>query len=404
MSGLETIKINFFIKKTKLLKNGEAPIFVRIIINKERDEYALKKSILPKYWNESKQIAKGNSDEAESINQLIDQHRSKIQSYFTFMTMDNLPISARIIKEKLVGKKETRKTILKVFQEHNDNARKLINIDFAAETIQRYETCYKHTKDFIRWQYKREDLPLDDLNHQFISNYELYLKTERKCSHNTTIKYLKNFKKIVRIALANNWMKKDPFATIKFKLKPVDTVYLTKEELDNIISKEIEIDRLKQVRDVFVFCCFTGLAFSDVKSLKREHLSTDKNGITWIHKKRTKTDQMSTIFMIEAAKKLMAKYENNPELIEKSAVMPVLTNQKMNAYLKEIGTICNINKSISTHTARHTFATTVALENNIPLEVVSKILGHSSTKMTQRYARITEELIKKNMTKIANLY
>ncbi len=404
MSGLENVKILFFIKRTKLTKTGDATIFVRITINKERTEFSLKRQVSPKIWDDKKERAKSKTDEALEINNFIDQYERKILSYIDFLVLDKQKVTARIIQDKLIGKREARKTILKVFQEHNDNARKLIGIDFAADTVQRYETCYMHTKDFIRWQYKREDLPLEDLNHQFISNYEIYLKTERKCAHNTTIKYLKNFKKIVRIALANNWMKKDPFATIKFKLKPVDAIYLTKDELDIIISKDIEIDRLKQVRDVFVFCCFTGLAFSDVKSLKREHLSTDKNGITWIHKKRTKTDQMSTIFMIEAAKKLMAKYENDPELIEKSAVMPVLTNQKMNAYLKEIGTICGINKPISTHTARHTFATTVALENNIPLEVVSKILGHSSTKMTQRYARITEELIKKNMTKIANLY
>nr|WP_319399109.1 site-specific integrase [uncultured Carboxylicivirga sp.] len=404
MSGLETIKINFFIKKTKLLKNGEAPIFVRIIINKERDEYALKKSILPKQWNETKQLAKGSSEKSQEVNQLIELHSSKIKSYFDFLIMDNQQVSPRIIKEKIVGKKETRRTILKVFQEHNDNARKLIGIDFAPDTVQRYETCYTHTKDFIRWQYKREDMALEDLNHQFVRNYELYLKTERKCAHNTAIKYLKNFKKIVRIALANGWMKKDPFATIKFKLKPVDAVYLTKEELDTVINKEIGIERLRQVRDVFVFCCFTGLAFSDAKSLKREHITTDGNGITWIHKKRTKTDQMSTIFVIEAAKKLMAKYEYEPELIEKGAVLPVLSNQKMNAYLKEIGSICGIAKPISTHTARHTFATTVALENNMPLEVVSKTLGHSSTKMTQRYARTTEVLIKKNMEKIAHLY
>ncbi|WP_068473145.1 site-specific integrase [Saccharicrinis aurantiacus] len=404
MSRLETIKINFFIKKTKLLKSGEAPIFVRIIINKERAEYALKKSILPKQWNETKQLAKGNSIKSTEINQLIELHISKIKSYFDFMTMDKQSISPRIIKEKIVGKKETRRTILKVFREHNNNAKKLIGIDFAPDTVQRYETSYMHTKEFIKWQYKREDLALEDLNHQFVRNYELYLKTERKCAHNTTIKYLKNFKKIVRIALANGWINKDPFATIKFKLKPVDAVYLTKEELNTVINKDISMERIRQVRDVFVFCCFTGLAFSDVKTLKREHITSDSKGVTWIHKKRTKTKQMSTIFVIDAAKKLMRKYQNDPDLIDKDAVLPVLSNQKMNAYLKEIGILCSIDKPISTHTARHTFATTVALENNMPLEVVSKTLGHSSTKMTQRYARTTEALIQKNMEKIKDLY
>jgi len=404
MSGLKNVKILFFIKRTKLTKTGDATIFVRITINKERTEFSLKKHVSPKIWDDKKERTKGKTPAAVEINEFIDQYQRKILSYIDFMLLDNQTVTARIIQEKLVGKKETRRTILKVFQMHNDNARKLIGIDFAPDTIQRYETSYMHTKDFLRWQYQREDMALDDLNHQFVRNYELYLKTERKCAHNTAIKYLKNFKKIVRIALANGWMKKDPFATIKFKLKPVDAVYLSKEELDTIINKEIGIERLRQVRDVFVFCCFTGLAFSDVKSLKREHITTDANGITWIHKKRKKTDQMSTIFVIEAAKKLISKYEYEPELIEKGAVLPVLSNQKMNGYLKEIGTICSIDKPISTHTARHTFATTVALENNMPLEVVSKTLGHSSTKMTQRYARTTEALIQKNMEKIKDLY
>ena len=175
--------------------------------------------------------------------------------------MDNQQVTPRIIKEKIVGKKEKRRTILKVFKDHNCNARKLIGIDFAPDTVQRYETSYMHTRDFIKWQYKREDMALDELNHQFVCNYELYLKTERKCSHNTAIKYLKNFKKIVRIAFANGWLTKDPFATIKLKLKPVDAVYLSKEELATVIKKEIGIERLNQVRDVFVFCCLQAWLF-----------------------------------------------------------------------------------------------------------------------------------------------
>jgi site-specific recombinase XerD len=270
--------------------------------------------------------------------------------------------------------------------------------------VERYETSYKHTRDFIRWRYKQEDLALDDLNQQFVKDYELYFKTERNCSHNSTTKYLKNFKKIVRIALANGWMKKDPFATIKFKLNQVDAVYLTDEELEAIRKKELHIERIDQVRDIFLFCCYTGLAFSDVKTLKAEHLAKDKDGFLWIHKKRQKTNQMSTIFVIDAARRLLEKYQSKPELEDKGILLPVLSNQKMNSYLKEIADLCGIEKAISSHTARHTFATTVALENDMPLEVVSKTLGHSNIKMTQRHARTTENLIKKNMQKIAGKY
>ncbi len=253
MSGLENVKILFFIKRTKLTRNGEATIFIRITINKERTEFSLKRKVLPKLWCDKTERIKGRTELASELNQFIDQYKKKVLSYIDFMVLDDQEITARIIQERLIGKKEKRRTILKIFQEHNENARKLMGIDFAPDTVQRYETSYMHTKDFIKLQYKREDMALDELNHQFVKNYELYLKTERKCAHNTTIKYLKNFKKIVRIALANNWMKKDPFASIKFKLKQVDAIYLTNEELQQLINKKILIKRIAQVRDVFLF-------------------------------------------------------------------------------------------------------------------------------------------------------
>lgn len=404
MSGLKNLKINCFIKKTKLLKNGEAPIFIRIIIGKERDEFGIKQSTLPKHWNNDKQIVKDSSKNALEINERLNEYRKRITSYYDYMMMDDLPVTPKIIKEKIIGKKENKRTILKTFQDHNDNARKLVGIDFAPDTVQRYETSYMHTKDFIKWQYKRDDMALDELNLQFVQQYELYLKTERKCAHNTAIKYLKNFKKIVRIALANNWLKKDPFATVKFKLKPVDAVFLTSQELERMKIKEITIPRISKVRDVFLFCCFTGLAFSDVKTLRQEHITKEVDGTMWIHKKRQKTNQMSTVYLLEPAIALLKKYRNIPELMEKGLLLPVLSNQKMNLYLKEIADICVIEKPISTHTARHTYATTVSIENDIPLEVVSKSLGHSNIKMTQRYGRTTETLIKRHMQKLAQVY
>lgn len=404
MSGLKNVKILFFIKRTKLLKNGEAPIFVRITINKERTEFAAKTSLKPKYWSEVQEKVKRTAPDAEEINETLTQIKKRLLSIIDYLSYEEEPVTPRLVQERFLGKKEQRRTILKIFEEHNENAKKLVGIDFAPGTVERYETSYKHTRDFIRWRYKREDMALDDLNQQFVKDYELYFKTVRNCSHNSTTKYLKNFKKIVRIALANGWLKKDPFATIKFKLNQVDAVYLTDEELEAIRKKELHIERIDQVRDIFLFCCYTGLAFSDVKTLKAEHVAKDKDGFLWIHKKRQKTNQMSTIFVIDAARRLLEKYKDKQVLQDKGFLLPVLSNQKMNSYLKEIADLCGIEKAISTHTARHTFATTVALDNNMPLEVVSKTLGHSNIKMTQRYARTTEALIKKNMEKIANLY
>lgn len=404
MGGLKNMKTLCFIKKTKLLKNGEAPIFIRITIGTERGEFGIKRSIAPKYWDEGKQRVINSHPDAAEINTLLSNHLQNVKSIADYLAFSNDKITPQAILTKIQGKREKRRTILEIFNEHNVKAKQLSGIDFSEGTVQRYEICYSHTKNFIKWKYNREDFPLDQLNHQFIVDYEFYLKTERKCNHNSATKYLKNLKKIVRIALANKWMDIDPFASIKFKLKQVDAIFLTDEELSLLINKKIKNERLSQVRDIFLFCCFTGLAFSDVKGLKNEHLSKDKEGYWWIHKKRKKTNQMSTIFVIDAALRIIEKYKNHPEVLDKDVLLPVLSNQKMNSYLKEIADFCEIDKPISTHTARHTFATTVALSNNIPIEVVSKTIGHSNIKMTQRYARTTETLIKKNMEKITSMY
>jgi hypothetical protein len=191
MSGLENnTSILFFIKRTKLLKNGDAPIFVRITINKERAEFGLKKSVSPKSWDESKQRVKGKCSSAYDTNTAIEKVLTKIETTTNYLAMQGVEFTAELIKQEILGKKEDRRTILKIFKTHNENAHKLIGVDFAKATITRYETSYKHTKDFIKWQYNKEDMALDDINQYFIHQYDLYLKTVRNCSHNSSVKYL----------------------------------------------------------------------------------------------------------------------------------------------------------------------------------------------------------------------
>lgn len=404
MSIEKEVKILCFIKKTKLLKNGNAPIFIRITYNNEKTEFGLKESTLPKLWNNKLEKIDDGSAINQKVNILLEQYKQRIQTINFILEGEGVDVTALKIKEKLLGKKENRKTVVKIFEEHNKDARALIGKGFAADTVQRYETTLMHFKKFIKKKYNRDDMAFSELTPHMMGQFEMYFKTERNCSHNTTIKYLKNFKKIVIIAISNGWIQKDPFLSMKFKKTPVETIYLTPKELKTLRFKKINISRLENVRDIFLFCCFTGMAFSDVKTLKKVHISTDQDGITWIHKNRMKTKQKSTILVLDVAKSIIAKYENHPQIQNSEIVLPVPSNQKMNAYLKELADICEIKKPISTHAARHTFATTVTLENNIPLEVVSKMLGHSNTKMTQHYARTTEALIKKNMEKIASLY
>jgi site-specific recombinase XerD len=302
-----------------------------------------------------------------------------------------------------MGIDNNSKTLLGIFQEHNDKCKGLLNIDFAPGTVERYITCRKHVEEFIKLKYKKNDLFLNEITPMFISDFEYYLKTTRKCCHNSTVKYIKNLKKIIRIALANGWMMSDPFANIKYHLDDVDLAYLTEEELNIMMKREFKIERLQQVKDAYLFCCFTGLAFIDVKNLIYADIE-DRDGKLWIKKKRQKTKNWCNVPLLTPAINLMNKYKSHPECVKNGLVLPVLSNQKMNAYLKEIADLCEIQKNLSTHTARHTFATTVTLANQVSMEVVSKMLGHSSIDMTKKYARVVDDLINRDMTKIYDKY
>jgi integrase len=247
-------------------------------------------------------------------------------------------------------------------------------------------------------------MPLQSINHEFIKNFEHYLKTIRNCGHNTTVKYIRNLRKIIRIALSNDCIKLDPFRNIKYSLKEVNRAYLTDSELKLLINKDFSIERLSRIKDIFIFCCFTGLAFSDVKSLTRENITIGINNQIWLRTKRKKTGNPSEIPLLQVPIAIMKKYENDPICDMEQKLLPVGSNQKMNAYLKEIADLCNIKKNLSPHTTRHTFATTVTLTHGVSMEAVSKMLGHSNLSTTKQYARIVDTLIIDEMKKVQELY
>ena len=289
---------------------------------------------------------------------------------------------------------------MEVFREHNDKCRALMGINFAPGTVERYDTSLRLVKEFMRKTYKKEDCFLDEVSRQFVEDYELHLKTVRKCSHNTTTRYLANFKKIVRIALAKGWMKKDPFAQIRFHLDPVEREFLEKQELKAMLNKEISIIRLAQVRDIFCFCCLTGLAFTDVQQLKPEHLVADIHGKIWIRKARQKTKNMCNIPLLDEAQKIIDRYKDHPYCQTHGVLLPVCSNQKMNSYLKELADICGIRKNLSTHCARHTFAT-LTLASGATIDNVAKMLGHANVNMTRHYAKVLDSSIMRDMEIVA---
>lgn len=214
------------------------------------------------------------------------------------------------------------------------------------------------------------------------------------------MKYLRNFKKIVLIALKNEWIARDPFARYQMSLKEVKKEYLTKEEIQALYNREFEMERLEHVRDIFLFCCYTGLAYADVKKLTPENISKGLDGEYWIFVDRTKTGSSSNVPLLPIASEIMKKYKEHPMVVNSGNILPVISNQKMNAYLKELATLCKINKNITFHMARHTFATTVTLSNGVSIETVGSMLGHKNLKTTQIYAKVVQEKVSQDMKKL----
>ena len=395
-----TLSVLFIIKKAKLLKNGEAPICMRITVNKRVAEVMIKRSISVDLWNQKKECSKGKDRVATELNHYINTIRAKVLQIHRELEIDNKPITADTIKNCFYGRDKVQHTLLEVYAEHNEKCRALIGKEYTESTVTKFDTSINRLKEYIRSCYHRDDIMLAELDGQFIRDFDFWLKTEKHCQNNSALKHLKNLKKVVRIALANDWIKKDPFYGIHFKQEEVNVEFLSREELDVLMNKEFTIKRLEQVRDIFVFCCFTALAFVDVQQLSREHLIKDNNGALWIRKARQKTNQMCNIPVLSIPQRILRKYEDNAECIKKGVLLPVISNQRMNAYLKEIADLCGITKRLTTHLARHTAATVVFLANDVSMENVSKILGHSNIRMTQHYAKVLDSSIMREMVNV----
>ena len=392
-----TISILFYLKRAKVNAQGLAPIFQRITVNGRRLDNSTGKFVDPDKWNSEMSKMRGTSEEARSINGHLDNLKSKILNVEKNLIKKDIPITFDSYRNELSGKKERERMLIPIFQEHNRKIKELVGQEYAAGTLERYETSLKHTKDFIFWKYNLTDINIEKIDHAFIMEYEFYLRSERKCANNTAVKYIKNFHKIINQCLANGWLNKDPFSNYKAKVKEVIREFLSEAEIEQMMNKEFVSERLELVRDIFVFSCFTGLAYIDVKQLTLDNISLGIDGDKWIIKNRQKTDTTSKIPLLPTAKDIIDKYAEHPVCKNEKRLLPILSNQKMNAYLKEIADVCGIKKDLTFHIARHTFATTITLSNGVPLETVSKMLGHTSLKTTQHYAKILDKKISEDM-------
>ena len=398
----DSFRVLFFLKKTRLLKNGEASVCMRITVNGTRVENNIRKSIDPALWSQAKETARGKSRRACDLNTYIEEARIKLYQIFCELEQQNRPVTAHLLQELFFGqeKPEEVRTLLGTMQEHNDQCRALVGTDYALITVRRYESCRRYLAELIRQRYGTEDMPLAEANGELVRAFAFYLKTEKGCQQNTVIRYMKCLKKITNLARANDWMAKDPFLGIRFHEKEVVREFLTMDELQTIYHKEFPLERLTLVRDVFIFAAFTGLAFIDVQQLAPEHIVRDNNGNLWIRKPRQKTKNMCNIPLLDIPQEILRKYADHPTCRKKGVLLPVPCNQKMNSYLKEIADICMIRKNLTTHCARHSYATSVCLANGVSLENVAKMLGHSNIKMTQHYARVLDSSILRDMMQV----
>lgn len=370
---------------------------MRITVNGKKAEMATNRYVDPERWNPEGGFVKGSKTEFKQLNEYLDLIRSKVYSAQRDLIEQNQPVTALGLRNIVQGTTTSQRTVLEVFRYHNKLMSERIPEDNSPSTLIRYETTLNHVAEFIKYKYKVDDLYLTSLNHEFITNLEHYLRTVRKCNHNSSVKYIKNFKKIIRLAIKNDWLSKDPFFNYRVSVKPVKREFLDAEELTKLENKEFHIQRLGQVRDIFIFSCYTGLAYKDVLDLTPDNIRTGIDGEQWIFTERAKTSVKSNVPLLHKAIQIIEKYKDSPENAGRGKLLPVISNQKMNAYLKEIAVLSEIKKNLTYHLARHTFATTITLTNNVPIETVSEMLGHKSIKTTQIYAKVIDKKVSEDM-------
>lgn len=393
-----TFKVAFFLKRNALRKSGNMPIVARITIDCATVQFSTKLDINPDLWSVAMGKALGRGGEASRINSTLDSIRASLTTIYHTQNEKGNNVSAEKLKNLFLGHDDSQSTLLQLFANHNSDAERLIGISTTRSTYKKYDLAMRRVSEFLQYQYNLSDISLKDLNLNFIRSYEIFLRTNCSLSNNVAAKMIMFLKKIVTLAFNNGMIASNPFANFNIKLTKVDRGYLTKEELEVMMAKDIEIKRLDQVRDIFIFCCFTGLSYIDVRNLTHSNIRTSFDDNVWIMTKRQKTENPVNVMLLDVPKKIIEKYSGK---IPFQKVLPVMSNQKMNAYLKELADICGIDKNLTFHMSRHTFSTTVTLSNGVPIETVSKMLGHSNIKTTQIYARITNNKISSDMQELA---
>lgn len=392
--------ILFFVRESRVRKDGTTSIEVVLTVNGERCSFSTGKKVKVTSWDKNRQLVKGKDEEATSLNNYLKSVRAKLYEKEAELLDRGFVITAQLLYDAYFDKVEClkEKSLLSVLEEHNAESKAMVGKTVAPATYWVFEYTGRLLKEFILKKYNREDLYLRELNIGFIQGFHSFLLGEKKMGQNSSTKHLKFLKKLLNLAVSNSYISNNPVNAYKIERTPVEIDFLDEEELRKIINFDTPIPRFEKARDFFLFGCFTGLSYIDIKTLTPEHFEKDSEGRIWIKKRRIKTGVLSRIPLLPIAKLILDKYKGGNRLI------PIQDPADINKYLKDIAILCNINKRITFHTSRHTFASTVTLANNISLEVVSKMMGHTNTRMTTHYAKLIDKCIGEQMDKLMDTF
>jgi integrase/recombinase XerD len=385
-----TFSISFFVRKKKNLPKL-ALLYTRITVNGKSKEISLKHDLHLDKWNQPAGRMQGSGAKSQLVNRKIETTRTRLYNTYEELLKEEKIITADTLKDRYLGNDVTHNTLAGLLDYHDGKMKKVLKYG----TLKNYGTTSKYLREYLKIKHKSPDIYLKQIDYGFTLGFEEFLREKPSLHNNGVMKHMERFKKLMRMALHLEWIEKNPTLRFKLRFHKVDMVYLDKYELERIKNKEFGRTALEVTRDIFVFCCYTGRAYADVRALKKEHLRTGIDGGKWIYMRRMKTDTQVRIPLLEEAQAILERYRAHPKVDNQDILLPVYSNQKTNQYLRDIAEAVHIGKKLSFHAARHTFATTVTLANGVPIETVSKLLGHHKISTTQIYARVVD-------TKISN--
>jgi integrase len=392
-----TFKILFFLKRDKQKTNGMMPLFCRITVDGQEARFGMKCDVNPKHWDVKTGMATGRTAEAVKVNTLVDNTKAAIFKVYREMQERDNYVNAEKIKNSFLGVEQKNQTLLELFDLHDKERKEQIGFSVCEGTIKKYSVTRGYVADFLDFKYNLKDIPVKEVNKQFINNFEIYLFSTHHFAKNYIVSLMKNFRHIFEVALNKEWIFRNPFKDMKLRWQKVDRGFLTQAEIETLMDYRFEDEKLERTRDIFIFCSFTGLSYSDVKTLSSENIQSSTDGNLWIRGKRKKTATDYTIPLLNIPKMILEKYKGKTK---NGFLLPVVHIVWNNRLLIKIGNLCGINKHLSSHLARHTFAT-LALTKGVSIETVAKMLGHTNIETTQIYAEITDSKIENEMSMFA---